>query len=87
MYANLFNRIIVDSTKFNGQPYLHRTHFTVAEILRMMADGMTQDDLLAYYPPLTPLDIRAVLAYAASSIEKSKGEVAISPPATPAFNN
>ncbi len=70
MHTSLLNRIIIDPEKFDGQPYLHRTHFTVPAILRMLADGMDQEEILSLYPPLTPLDIRATLAFAAQRIEQ-----------------
>jgi uncharacterized protein (DUF433 family) len=39
--------------------------FSVAQMLELLASGMTADEILADYPYLEPEDIQACLAYAA----------------------
>jgi uncharacterized protein (DUF433 family) len=43
---------------------------TVADILKWLASGMSQIDILADYPDLTKEDIQASLAYAADKEHK-----------------
>lgn len=51
-----------------GKPVIRGTRITVELILRKMSEGMTEAELLDAYPRLTPQDIQAALAYAASSL-------------------
>jgi uncharacterized protein (DUF433 family) len=38
----------------------------VAVVLDNLAEGMTPEEIMAQYPPLTPDDIRAAMGYAAA---------------------
>ncbi len=51
--------------KRGGRPCIRGMRIAVADVLGWLAAGMTNDEILAEYPELTPEDIRAVLAYAA----------------------
>jgi uncharacterized protein (DUF433 family) len=62
---NLLKRIVVDPTICFGKPVIRGTRIWVALIVENIAEGMSQDELLAAYPQLEPPDIRAALAYAA----------------------
>ena len=48
-----------------GKPVIRGTRIWVALIVENLAEGMTEAGLLAAYPQLEPLDVRAALAYAA----------------------
>ena len=48
----------------------HKDTIPVHQIVRMLANGDTVDDLLAEYPSLTREDIRACLDYAADLAEE-----------------
>jgi uncharacterized protein (DUF433 family) len=51
-----------------GKPAIRGTRITVELILRKLAEGATDHDLLDAYPQLTKEDIRAAIAYAADTL-------------------
>lgn len=66
MEANMsqLERITCDPAIFGGKPIVRGMRISVELILSLMAQGETQDSILADYPDLLPEDIRACLAYA-----------------------
>ena len=64
------NRISIDPTVAHGHACVAGTRVPVHQIIRMMANGDTVEDLLEAYPPLTREDILACLDYAASLAEE-----------------
>jgi len=60
-------RIVVDPALCGGEPTVRGTLFAVADILRLLEDGDTEETLVADFPPLTLADIRACRAYAAAT--------------------
>ena len=64
----LTNRIEINPAVVLGKPVIRRTRIPVELILRKLADGMTEADLLDAYPRLTRQDIQAALAHAADSV-------------------
>jgi uncharacterized protein (DUF433 family) len=62
------DRIEIDPTVMLGKPVIRGTRITVELILRKLAEGMTEADLLEAYPRLTPDDIRAAIGYAADTL-------------------
>jgi uncharacterized protein (DUF433 family) len=50
----------------HGKPYITGTRIMVSVILDNLAEGLTSDEIVADYPPLTSIDIRAAIAYAAA---------------------
>ena len=58
-------RIAVDSLICHGKPCIKGTRIMVSVILDNLADGLTPEDIVREYPPLTLDDVRAALAYAA----------------------
>lgn len=51
-----------------GKPVIRGTRITVEPVLRKLADGETEGELLEDYPHLMPEDIRAAIAYGAASV-------------------
>ena len=49
----------------SGKPRFKGTRITVYDALEYLAGGMTEAELMADFPPLTPIRIRAALAFAA----------------------
>jgi uncharacterized protein (DUF433 family) len=59
------DRISVDPNICQGQPTIRGTRITVAVILRMIASGMTPQEIAHDYPELTEEDVRQAAAYGA----------------------
>jgi uncharacterized protein (DUF433 family) len=62
------DRIEITQGVMMGKPVIKNTRITVELILRKLADGATEEELLDGYPRLTREDIRAAIAYAADTI-------------------
>jgi uncharacterized protein (DUF433 family) len=61
-------RIQIDPTVMMGKPVIRGTRITVELILRKLAEGASESDLLQDYAHLTVEDIRAAVAYGAASV-------------------
>jgi uncharacterized protein (DUF433 family) len=59
------NRISIDPKVMTGKPVIRGTRIPVELIVRMLAQGIAESEILQEYPRLQPEDIRAALAYAA----------------------
>jgi uncharacterized protein (DUF433 family) len=46
-----------------GKPVIKGTRLSVEYLMDRLADGWTEDDLLANYPRLTRVDLQALFAY------------------------
>lgn len=62
------DRIELNPAVLGGKPVVRGTRVPVEDILRKLADGATEADLLDAYPRLTRDDIQAALRYAADSV-------------------
>lgn len=62
---NLLERITVEPDKCGGRPCIRGLRIRVTDILGMLAEGVSNDDILRDFPYLEPDDIKAALAYAA----------------------
>jgi uncharacterized protein (DUF433 family) len=60
----LLKRTTVNPEIFCGKPIIRRMRISVELILSLLAQGETEDAVLADYPDLAREDIRACLAYA-----------------------
>lgn len=63
-------RITVDPNICHGQACIKGTRIPVYQIVRMLSNGDTIEDLLKEYPSITREDILACLDYAASLAEE-----------------
>ena len=59
------DRISRDPTVCHGKPCIRGTRIMVSVVLDNLATGVTPDEIVAEYPPLTIADVRAAVAYAA----------------------
>ena len=59
------SRITLNPAVCHGRPTIRNMRFTVAQLLELLAGGMTTEELLADYPYLEAEDVQACLAYAA----------------------
>ena len=62
------DRIEINPRVMMGKPVIRRTRITVELLLRKLADGATEADLLDAYPKLTREDIQAAVRYAADTL-------------------
>jgi uncharacterized protein (DUF433 family) len=53
-----------------GVPCLRRLRIPVATVVGMVADGMSEADILRAYPDLEREDIREALRYAAAALQE-----------------
>ena len=63
-------RISIDPQVCHGQACIKDTRIPVYQIVGMLANGDTIEDLLAEYPSITRADILACLDYAAALAEE-----------------
>lgn len=66
----MIERISIDPKIFHGQACIKGTRIPVHQILHMLANGDTIEDLLEEYPSLKREDIFACIEYAASLTEE-----------------
>ena len=62
--------ITIEAGKRSGKPCIRRLRITVYDVLNMLADGMTFDEIINDFPKITREDILACLAYAADREHK-----------------
>ena len=62
------DRINIDPKVMLGKPVIRGTRITVELLLRKLAEGATEADLLDAYPRLTREDIHAAIGYAADTL-------------------
>lgn len=65
---DLLGRITIRPEQCSGRPCIRGMRIRVADVLELLAGGMTADEILADYPYLEADDIRACLAYAAREV-------------------
>ena len=63
-------RISIDPQICHGQACIKGTRIPVHQIIAMLANGDTLEDLLVEYPSITRADILACLDYAAALAEE-----------------
>lgn len=80
MTMNFKPYITRDSTVCAGEPVVTGTRVTVRTILASLAEGMSNEEILADFPTLNRDALRAVIAFAAASAEED-----LPLPATPAL--
>ena len=67
MQATNFERITVNPNQMDGVPCIRGLRIPVATVLRMLAAGMNEQEILADYPDLQVEDVRECLRFAAAS--------------------
>ena len=65
-----FERITSSPNKMAGAPCIRDLRFPVATIVAMVADGMTNDEILHEHPDLELGDISEALHYAALAVRE-----------------
>lgn len=72
MEKELLQRIVVDPEVMVGKPVIRGTRLPVELIVRLLGQGMSQEEILNEYPSLQPDDLRAALLYAASVLGREE---------------
>lgn len=63
---NISERITLNPQVCKGRPTIRNMRFTVAQMLELLAGGMSTPEILVDYPYIEEEDIQACLLYAAS---------------------
>jgi uncharacterized protein (DUF433 family) len=66
---DLSNRIVIDPEVLSGKPVIKGTRIPVYLIIELLANGMTEKEILRQYPTLKKEDIKAALLYASKCLE------------------
>lgn len=64
MPSSNFERITVNPNQMGGVPCIRGLRIPVATVLRMLAGGMTEQEILCDYPDLQVEDVRECLRFA-----------------------
>lgn len=65
-----FTRVMVDPKQMDGVPCIRSLRIPVATVVAMVADRMTESEILEAYPDLAPEDIHEALRYAAEAVRE-----------------
>ncbi len=65
-----FTRITIKPIHMGGVPCIRGLRIPVATVVGMIADGMSNDEILRAYPDLEAEDIREALRFAAESVRE-----------------
>jgi len=65
-----FTRITVNPIQMGGVPCLRSLRIPVATVVEMVAEGMTDQEILDAFPDLEGEDIREALHYAAEAVRE-----------------
>ncbi len=65
-----FARITVNPNQMSGVPCIRGLRIPVATVVGMVADGMTEAEILKAYPDLEAEDIQDALQYAAEALRE-----------------
>ncbi len=69
---SLLDRIVTDPDICHGKPCIKGTRILVSVILDNLAAGLTPEEIVADYPPLTLQDVQAALAYASELVREEE---------------
>ena len=69
MSYDQFQRIEVNPAVMVGKPVIRGTRIPVEFLVRLRAQGISEEEILEQYPLLQREDIHAALAYAAAGID------------------
>ncbi len=65
-----FNRITIDPNQMAGMPCIRGLRIPVSTVVGMVAEGMSDTEILGAYPDLAADDIREALRYAAEAVRE-----------------
>lgn len=65
-----FRRITIDPNQMGGMPCIRGLRIPAATVVGMVAEGMSEAEILQAYPDLSVEDIREALSYAAEAVRE-----------------
>lgn len=65
-----FERITVNPQQMGGVPCIRGLRIPVATVVDMVADRMSEDEILEAFPDLQPEDLREALLFAAEAVRE-----------------
>lgn len=65
-----FTRITVRPEQMEGVPCVRGLRIPVATVVGMVADGMSEAEIVAAYPDLENADVREAMHYAAEAVRE-----------------
>jgi uncharacterized protein (DUF433 family) len=65
-----FTRITIDPKRMGGAPIIRNLRIPVATVIDMVADGMSEAEILQAYPDLEAPDITEALRFAAEAVRE-----------------
>lgn len=69
---DLLSRITINPTIMVGKPIIRGMRITVEQILRALAGGVSEQELLKEYPELEKEDFQAVFVYVANLVDEEQ---------------
>ncbi len=74
-----FTHITINPNQMDGVPCIRNLRIPVATVVGMVADGMTEQEILKAYPDLKREDIRQALQFAAEAVRERELPLATKP--------
>jgi uncharacterized protein (DUF433 family) len=65
-----FTRITIDAKRMSGVPCIRNLRIPVAAVVDMVADDMSEAEILKAYPDLEAEDIKEALRFAAEAVRE-----------------
>lgn len=65
-----FTRITVQPDQMGGIPCIRGLRIPVATVVGMVADGMSEREIISAYPNLEAEDVREAMRYAAETVQE-----------------
>ena len=73
----IFKRITINKNQMGGMPCIRNLRIPVATLVSMVADGMSEEDILEAYPDIEKEDIKESLYFAAVAVREKQLTLAI----------
>lgn len=68
---NIIDRVTINPGVMGGRPTIRGLRFTVGDILELLADGLSEKEILSQHPILEREDISAALYYASLKMKNT----------------
>jgi len=66
----MYDRITINPNQMSGEPCIRNLRIPIATIITMIAQGITPDKILEYYPDLEKDDITEALNFASETVRE-----------------